>query len=147
VADDAVCIDDHGGAIGDAGVLEKQAVGSCNSAPGVKVGEERERDPTEAHRPIHVAVDRINADTQNLGVGGEEAVLERFDAGYLGASRGCEIEGVEEQHHVPLPFELVEGDGSRELVGQAESGGVFSNCDHRILLHMVSASYTPESQR
>jgi hypothetical protein len=63
-----------------------------------------------------VAVDRVNTDTQNLGVGGEEAFLECFHAGYFGASRGGEIEGVEQQHHVPFPFEMVKADGAIELV-------------------------------
>jgi hypothetical protein len=63
-----------------------------------------------------MTVDGVNADTQNLGVGGEEAVLEGFHAGYFGASRGGEIEGVEQQHHVPFPFELFKVEGATELV-------------------------------
>jgi hypothetical protein len=93
----------------------------------VEVGEQGERDAAEAVGPVAVTVGGIDADTQNLGVGGEEAVLERFDAGYFGASRGGEVEGVEQQHHVPFPLELIERNLSIKLILQGESRRVFSS--------------------
>jgi hypothetical protein len=81
-----------------------------------------------------VTVDRVDADTQNLGVGGAEAVEICFHAGDLGASRGGEVEGVEEQHHVPPTPELIETDFPRKLILEREPGRGLSNFDHHGLL-------------
>jgi hypothetical protein len=76
----------------------------------VEVGEQRKGDAAEAVRPIVVAVAGVDADTQNLGIRGEEAVAKRFDAGNLAASRRSEVERIEQQHDMPLALELIEAD-------------------------------------
>jgi hypothetical protein len=81
-----------------------------------------------------VTVGRVDADTQNLGVGDAEAVEQIFHAGNFGASRGGEVEGVEEQHDVPPTLELIETDFPRKLILKREPGRGLSNVDHCGLL-------------
>jgi hypothetical protein len=83
-----------------------------------------------------VTVGRVDADTQNLGVGGAEAVEQIFHAGDLRASRGCEVEGVEEQHDVPPTLELIETDLPRKLILKREPGRGLSKIDHHVLLYL-----------
>ena len=54
-----------------------------------------EGDPAEALRPAGVAEDAVDADTQDLGMGGVETGEQRLRLRHLLASGGCEVERVE----------------------------------------------------
>ncbi len=142
MTDHSRCVDEHGGAIRDAGALQVQSVGAGDFALGVEIRQEREGDTAEILRPVEVAVDAVDADTQDLGVGSPEARQERLHARDLHASGGGVVEGIEEQQHVPPPFELRERDLALELILQTEPGSLLACFDHGRLLDFDSDSFS-----
>jgi len=74
-----------------------------------------------------VAVDAVDADTQDLGVAGAETGQQGLRLRNLLASGGRPIEGVEEQQHVPLAPEVAQLDRSPEVILKLEIGRSFSD--------------------
>jgi hypothetical protein len=75
----------------------------------------------------------VDADTQDLGVGGAKARQERFDAGNLLASGRSPVERVEEQQDVlPIP-EVGQRDRAAELILELEVRSFHTFCDHDLL--------------
>ena len=98
----AVLADQNRRAVGDALVLEHQAVRTRHRPFGVEVGEERERDAVERLGPRLVAELGIHGDTQHLGISGLELREKRVEAGDLDASGGREIQRIRDEQHVLL---------------------------------------------
>ena len=80
--------------------------------------------------PVGVGIDAVNADTQDLGVGLPEAWKQSFHFGDLSSSRRCPVQRVEQQHHVPLPVELIQANLAAQVVRQGEAGCFVSNLYH-----------------
>jgi hypothetical protein len=95
-----------------------------------------------------VAMNTVDADTQNLGVCGLEARQKSLDARHFLASGGCPVEWVEEEQDVPPIAEILERDLSTELVVQAEPRcrGSFGNHGRMLLSRsgsLMGERYTP----
>jgi hypothetical protein len=63
-------------------------------------------------------------------VGGLETILLRVQRRHLVASRGGEVEGVEEQQQVTLSEQRFGREAATEVVLQREGGGLGADVDH-----------------
>ncbi len=134
MTDRAPAIDEHGCAVGDSGLGKIRAVCLRDGPFGLKIGQQREGNTSQIASPIGVAMNTVDADTQNLGVCGLEARQKSLDSRHFLTSGGRPVEWVEEQQDVPPIAEVSERNLSTELVVQAEPrcGGSFA--DHGRLL-------------
>ena len=131
VTDNTLFVDDHGGAVGNALVFQKNPIFLGHVPFGMEVLQKRERNPAQRLRPIVMGKSAIDAHTQNLGVTGLELVLEGFESRHLLASGGCPIQGIEHQHNVLLPLELAQGElRATQMANQLKIGGLLTNLDH-----------------
>ncbi len=132
--DRAPAIDEHGCAVRNSGSRQIRAVGVGDSPFGLKIGQQWEGNASQIASPVGVAMNTVDADTQNLGVRGLEARQKSLDSRHFLASGGRPVEWVEEQQDVPPIAEVPERNLSTELVVQAEAwcGGSFA--DHGRLL-------------
>ena len=100
---DAILVDDDGGAIRDPGLLEIETVEAGDSALGMKISEKGQADAFQVPGgPVGVAVDTVHADAEDLGVCLAEIIEPRFQRGDFLASGGGPVEGIEDEHDVPL---------------------------------------------
>src|SRR5438128_6730021 len=79
-------------------------------ALGLEIREEVVRDPAEALRPRGVAGNRVDRNTQHVGIRPLEAAEVRLVRGHLDRSNGGPGERVEGDEHVLLPAEIREPD-------------------------------------
>ena len=97
MADCAPAIDENGCAIRNSGAGQICAIGVGNSPFGLKIRQQREGNTPQIAAPVGVAMNTVDADTQNLGVCGLKARQKSLDARHFLASGGCPVEWVEEK--------------------------------------------------
>jgi len=138
VPDDALGVDENGGPVGDTGLLEVDAVLLGDGAPGVEVGEERERDAAEIPRPVGVAVAAIDAYARDTRIGFRlKAIGQRFQRRNFAASRRCPVERVEEQEDVVPTAVVAKVELGSKMGLEGEVRGFGSDAYHKGI-------YTPD---
>ena len=97
MADGAPAIDDDGRTIRNSGTGQVRAIGIGDGPLGLKIGQQGKGNTPEIAGPVGMAMNAVDADTQNLGVCGLEARQKSLDARHFLASGGCPVEWVEEK--------------------------------------------------
>ena len=97
VADCAAAIDENGCSIRNSGARQICAIRVGNSPLGLKIRQQREGNTPQIAAPVGVAMNTVDADTQNLGVCGLKAGQKSLDPRHFLASGGCPIEGIKEK--------------------------------------------------
>lgn len=139
VADNALGVDENRGPVGDAGLLEVDAVFLGDRALRVEVGEERERDAAEIPRPVGVTVAAVDADARDSRIGFRlKTIDQRFQRRNFVASRRCPVERVEEQEDVVPPPVVAEVELGPEMGFEGEIRGFCSDGDHNEFIPPLS---------
>lgn len=98
--DRAILADQHGGAIGDALVIEHEPVRRGDGSLRIEVGQQRIGDAVKRRRPCLVAELTVYADTQDLGITGLELLFERFESRDFNASCRGEIQWIKHEKDI-----------------------------------------------
>jgi len=85
----------------------------------VEVREQWEGDAPQVVRgPVGVRVDTVDADTQNLGVGGLKTRNRLFDRRYFLTSSGSPVDRIEQKHYMVFVAEPLAAYFASELIFQ-----------------------------
>ena len=130
MAQGAAGVDDDSGPVGDPAVLKIKPEGASDLTLGVKVSQQRDRDAAQARRPVGVTIDAVDGDAEDLRIGLKELSSQRIQRWYLLASRGREIQGIEDQHHVTLSVELRAREAPAKVIRECEVWRFVTEFDH-----------------
>lgn len=128
--DRTILANQHRGAIGDAHIIEHQAIGIRHGAFGMEVRQKGIGDAVKRPRPCLVTILAINADTQDLGITGLELLLERFESRDFNASCRGEIQWIKHKQNILGTIEARELHRGVQMAVQLEIGGRGSCIDH-----------------
>ena len=98
--DHPVRVDDHRGAVRDAGPAEVDAKGGGDRSLGMEIREQGKGDSAEALTEVGMAVDAVDAHAQHLRMRCVEPGEQRFQRWDFPTSGRGEVQGVEDEHCV-----------------------------------------------